>query len=271
MRAGFCREVSLETMEQPRHVLEGTRPEGARSEQDAARRVREMFSRIAPRYDLLNHVLSLQMDRLWRRRVARRFHAILERADSRVLDLCCGTGDLTSALAQSARARVFGSDFAHPMLVRAIQKMPGSALEGRNAPPGNSRFAEADALNLPYGDGRFDLVTSAFGFRNLASYERGLREMFRILRPRGEVGILEFAEPRGGILGPIYRFYFRRVLPRLGAAISGDAAAYSYLPQSVARFPSPEDLADLMKSVGFSEVRYEIWTTGIVALHRGRR
>jgi demethylmenaquinone methyltransferase/2-methoxy-6-polyprenyl-1,4-benzoquinol methylase len=250
-------------MEPRDSAVRGTRPAGAESEKDASRQIREMFSGIAPRYDLLNHILSMRLDGLWRRRVARRFRGILERPDARVLDLCCGTGDLTFALSAGARARVFGSDFAHPMLVLARQK----AERNHRALP----FFEADALTLPFQDGSFDLITTAFGFRNLANYESGLREMKRVLRPGGVVGILEFCEPRGKLFGPVYRFYFHNVIPRLGRAISGSATAYSYLPESVAKFPDPDALAALMMDVGFADVRYETWTFGTLALHTGRR
>jgi demethylmenaquinone methyltransferase/2-methoxy-6-polyprenyl-1,4-benzoquinol methylase len=253
-----------------RESLPGTRPEGASNEREAARQIREMFSRIAPRYDFLNHVLSLEMDRVWRRRATQRFGTILSRENARVLDLCCGTGDLLLALARGGRAKVFGSDFAHPMLVRAVEKWERL----RREPGGYQRegfLTEADALALPFGDGTFDLVTAAFGFRNLANYESGLREMLRVLRPGGEAGIVEFSEPRGGVFGPLFQFYFRSILPRLGRTISGDGSAYSYLPNSVARFPSPEELAKRMQEAGFSDVRFERWTGGAVTLHRGRR
>lgn len=244
----------------------GARPAGARDETEAAQQVREMFARIAPRYDFLNHLLSLGLDRLWRRRVAQRFRHILARDDARVLDLCCGTGDLTLALERAGRAAVIGTDFAHPMLVRAREK--AGRMNRRHSP---GAYAEADALTLPFADGSFDLVTVAFGFRNLANYERGLGEMCRVLRPGGELGILEFAEPRGTLLGPLYRFYFTKIIPRLGGAISGSPSAYSYLPSSVAEFPQPEELAALISRAGFRDVRYELWTIGSVALHTARR
>lgn len=243
-----------------RATASGTRPEGARDEQESAARVREMFSRIAPRYDFLNHLLSFQLDRVWRRRVVSRFRHILARADARVLDLCCGTGDLAIVLRRGGRAAVVGGDFAHPMLVRALEKT--EQLD-------SIAFVESDALRLPFADASFDLVTTAFGFRNLANYERGLREMRRVLAPGGEVSILEFSEARG-VFGPAYRFYLRRIVPRLGGAVSGSPAAYSYLPASVAQFPGPGELAAMMESAGFRSVRFERWTFGSVALHRGR-
>ncbi|HXN24513.1 MAG TPA: bifunctional demethylmenaquinone methyltransferase/2-methoxy-6-polyprenyl-1,4-benzoquinol methylase UbiE [Candidatus Dormibacteraeota bacterium] len=250
-------------------TLPGTRPPGTRGDREAAQSVRQMFGRIAPRYDFLNHALSLQMDRVWRRRVAKRFRNILLREHASVLDLCCGTGDLTAGLARSGRARVIGTDFAHPMLVQALRKCSLGRANHRVIP--RQLFAEADALALPFADHSFDLLTAAFGFRNLASYERGLLEMYRVLRPGGEVGILEFAEPRGRMFSALYRFYFRKILPSLGGAISGDRAAYTYLPDSVAKFPSPEALAALMEQVGFVNLSFERWTGGIVTLHRARR
>lgn len=241
----------------------GTQPEGAKNQEEASRQVREMFTRIAPRYDLLNHLLSAQMDRLWRARTARELKPILERPDTVVLDLCCGTGDLAFSLQRRAKARVLGADFSHSMLVRAREK----ALAADGLAP--LSFLEADALRLPFADGAFDLVTSAFGFRNLASYEDGLREIFRVLKPGGTIGILEFTEPAPGVLGDAYRFYCRTVLPRIGGWISGDAGAYAYLPKSVAQFFRPEEFAALLRRVGYVQVRYRLMTLGSVALHLG--
>jgi demethylmenaquinone methyltransferase / 2-methoxy-6-polyprenyl-1,4-benzoquinol methylase len=241
----------------------GTRYEGARDEQETSRRVREMFSGIAPRYDLLNHLLSLRFDSVWRKRVARRYAALLARADARVLDLCCGTGDLAIALGRNSAARITGVDFSHEMLALARGKAAAAKLP--------IEFVEADALRLPFGDGTFDLVTTAFGFRNLANYGEGLKEIRRVLRAGGEIAILEFCEPRGKIFGGLYRFYFRRILPGVGGVISGDSAAYSYLPRSVGRFPGPEELAELMDANGFEKVQFQLWTGGIVALHTGIR
>ena len=239
----------------------GTRPEGATSEADASRKVREMFTQIAPRYDLLNHLLSLQLDRVWRARTAKKLRGILERPDAVVLDLCCGTGDLTFALKRKAKARIIGADFAHTMLVRANAK---SVETGAGIP-----FLESDALQLPFADGSFDLVTAAFGFRNLANYEAGLCEMQRVLKPGGTIGILEFTEPPAGLFGDFYRWYFRKILPKVGGAISGNAGAYKYLPSSVGRFFRPEELCDLMRGVGFQNIDAAVWTGGTVALHTG--
>jgi demethylmenaquinone methyltransferase / 2-methoxy-6-polyprenyl-1,4-benzoquinol methylase len=257
--------------------LPGTRPAGTHDEREASARVREMFGRIAPRYDLLNHLLSFSLDHVWRRRTANQFAHILRRPDARVLDLCCGTGDLTFALARKRKvagvsgtaasgmpvAPVVGTDFVEPMLERANKK----ASDGAYA----AAFAAADSLNLPFADASFDLVTTAFGFRNLANYESGLREIARVLKRDAEVGILEFSEPRTGPMAAVFRFYFQHVLPRIGGAISGNSEAYAYLPGSVAKFPSPPELAVLMEKIGFREVRIASWNFGSVILHSARR
>jgi demethylmenaquinone methyltransferase/2-methoxy-6-polyprenyl-1,4-benzoquinol methylase len=249
-----------------RAALPGTRPAGAQDEASAAGQVREMFGRIAPRYDLLNRLLSLRLDVVWRKRVARRFRDLLARPDARVLDLCCGTGDLSLALAEmagAAGARIVGADFAHPMLARAQEKSRGRRLR--------AEFLEADALALPFAGESFDLVATAFGLRNLANYSTGLAEFRRILRPGGRAAILEFAEPRGALTSRLVHFYFHRMLPAIGGLISGDAQAYGYLPASVLRFPEPETLAELMKGAGFSAVRHERWMGGLVTLHTAQR
>src|SRR5258708_7469997 len=246
----------------------GTLPEGAVNEADASRRGRGMFTQIAPRYDLLNHVLSLQMDRMWRARTAKILRPILDRTDGKILDLCCGTGDLAFALSRRTKGRVWGADFAHTMLVRARAKSAEASLaNGRKEIP----FVESDALRLPFADGSFDLVTAAFGFRNLANYEAGLREIRRVLRADGTIAILEFTEPKPGWFGDLFRWYFRVILPRLGGMISGDKAAYTYLPKSVARFFQPEELKELMAKCGYSGVEARVWTGGTVALHTGRK
>jgi demethylmenaquinone methyltransferase/2-methoxy-6-polyprenyl-1,4-benzoquinol methylase len=250
--------------------VKGTRPEGSVSEADASKKVREMFTQIAPRYDLLNHLLSLQLDRLWRARTARLLKPVLDRPDALALDLCCGTGDLALALARAGKARVIGADFAHTMLVRAKEKSFSLAPSGQNA-AASMPFFESDALRLPFADSSFDLVTAAFGFRNLANYEVGLREIQRVLKPGGSIAILEFTEPPEGWLGDLYRWYFRKILPGVGGLISGDAGAYKYLPRSVARFFRPLELAALMSSVGYQSVEFRAWTLGTVALHTAIR
>lgn len=251
-------------MFEPEALPQGTKPDGAIDEQHASRKVREMFTRIAPRYDLLNHLLSAQMDRRWRARTAVELRPILQNSSALVLDLCCGTGDLSFALSRGARARIIGADFSHAMLTRANAKSVEESRTDWRIP-----FFEADALRLPFVDGSFDLVTTAFGFRNLANYQSGLKEILRILKPAGTLGILEFTEPAPGILGGAYRFYCQKVLPKIGGVVSGDPAAYAYLPKSVARFFRPDELAKLMEQVGYERVRYHLMTLGSVALHIG--
>lgn len=251
--------------------LKGTRPEGATTEAEASKKVREMFTQIAPSYDALNHILSLQTDRLWRARVAKLLHPILANLDALVLDLCCGTGDLTLALRNAGKARVIGADFAHTMLVRARRKSQFVPSHSGLTPPPALEVIEADALRLPFADASFDLVTSAFGFRNLVNYEAGLREIQRVLKPGGTVAILEFMEPPEGPLGNLYRWYFTKVLPRIGSLISGHPSAYTYLPNSVARFFRPLELASLMVFVGYESVDFKEWTMRTVALHTAVR
>src|SRR5271168_847347 len=218
-------------------MVVGAVPKGAPDPDAAARAVREMFTSIAPRYDLLNHVLSFNVDRLWWRRTAHTFAQILTQPDCRVLDLCCGTGDMTFALRKQAgncAPQILGADFSHAMLQRAHSKsLDKVSTKEKFVIP---HWVEADALSLPFPDHSFNLVTSAFGFRNLADYDAGLREIVRILRPGGECGILDFSEPRG-IIGRFYRLYFKQVLPRLGTVLSGVRGPYAYLPDSVERFP----------------------------------
>jgi demethylmenaquinone methyltransferase/2-methoxy-6-polyprenyl-1,4-benzoquinol methylase len=239
--------------------MSGTTPQGARDEQEAARWVRGMFGGIAHRYDLANHLLSANIDRYWRARTVRRVRPVLERAEARVLDVCCGTADL--ALALSRRHAVLASDFCHPMLVIARQKIA----QRRAA----AAVFESDAIRLPLRDASLDLITVGFGFRNLASYEAGLAEMRRVLRPGGMAAILEFSQPPNRAFAALYHFYSRRILPLIGHAITGSRQAYEYLPESVRKFPSAEDLAARMLAAGFASVEFERMTGGIVALHVG--
>ena len=250
-----------------KETVVGAAPAGARDRRAAAAAVRDMFTSIAPRYDLLNHVLSFNIDRMWWRRTARVFRDILVRPDVRVLDLCCGTGDMTFALrrqAGEASTEIVGADFSHAMLQRAAVKSAGARSGSR---PG---WIEADALNLPFPSAHFDLVTSAFGFRNLADYDAGLSEILRVLRPGGECGILDFGEPQG-MMGAIYRIYFKQVLPRVGAMISGVRGPYSYLPASVERFPKPDEMLARMKRAGFAEATWTPYSFGIAGLYRGKK
>jgi len=256
--------MTVTAPQQPKQRAQGASPAGAGDPQAAAQAVRQMFSDIAPRYDLLNHVLSMNVDRLWWWRAARKFDAILKDPSARVLDLCCGTGDMSFALQRRAQAgaRIVGADFAHPMLRRASLKS--------SSMPKPPAWIEADALRLPFPDGAFSLVTSAFGFRNLASYDDGLKEILRVLRPGGECGILECSEPEGP-LGAAYRLYFRHVLPKIGTALSGVRGPYDYLPNSVERFPKPPEMLERMRSAGFSGAEWTPYTFGIAGLFWGRK
>ncbi len=238
--------------------MKGTTPEGASGELEAARWVRSMFGRVARRYDLLNHLLSFNLDRRWRARTAARLKDVLAGSRAPVLDICCGTGDLALALEAAHGAPVFALDFSRPMLERAARKGLASCL------------LEADALQLPIAGASLGLVTVAFGLRNFAHWERGLAEMRRVLQPGGVAAILEFSRPPNRLFAALYDFYSRRLLPLIGGLISGSREAYTYLPDSVRKFPDAEDLARLMLRAGFTEVQYERMTGGIVALHLGR-
>ena len=252
--------MSVPIKAEPDRVI-GAAPAGAADEASAAHAVQQMFDEISPRYDLLNHVLSMNVDRFWWWRTARAFRSKLSLPGARALDLCCGTGDMAAALRrQGSAAEIVGADFSRGMLSRGARKFESS----RIAP------VEADALRLPFPDQSFDLVVSAFGFRNLANYEIGLNEICRVLRPGGEVGILDFSEP-GGLFGKVYGFYFRTVLPRIGTLISGVRGPYSYLPASVARFPQPEKMMERMRTVGYQNVSWQPYNFGIAGLYRGRK
>jgi len=241
----------------------GAKPAGSQDELSAALAVRQMFNSIAPRYDLLNHVLSANVDRLWWRRAARRFRSVLADPDAAVLDVCCGTGDMTMALLKhrprGARP-VLAADFAREMLARGARKF-------------NERGAvalEADALHLPLGAGSLDLIVTAFGFRNLANYEAGLREFARVLKPGGQLGILEFSEP-SGLMGKAYAVYFRRVLPAIGRLICGREGPYNYLPSSVGSFPPPEEMLAMMRAAGYQDCTWRPYTFGIAGLYTAQR
>jgi demethylmenaquinone methyltransferase/2-methoxy-6-polyprenyl-1,4-benzoquinol methylase len=241
--------------------MSGSTPQGSRNEQEAAHWVRGMFGRVAHRYDFANHLLSFNIDRYWRAHTVRRTRDILDRPEARVLDICCGTGDLVLALAKRGRP-VLGSDFCHPMLVAAQAKI------GRRHAP--AVLFESDALVLPLRDASLDLITVAFGFRNLANYQSGLLEMRRVLRPGGMAAILEFTQPPNAAFAALYNLYSRRVLPWIGGLISGSRDAYTYLPESVRKFPIAPELATMMRRAGFADVSFEYLTGGIVALHLGR-
>jgi len=245
----------------------GATPAGVDPRNDAAvaRNIREMFGRIAPRYDLLNRLLSMRVDQYWRRFLVRKVRDYLWEPERKVLDLCCGTGDLLIALEAERyrltgiRNNILGSDFCRPMLTAARYKLARRDMA--------SPLFEADALTVPLPDASVDLITIAWGFRNLASYERGLDEMHRLLRPGGCLAILEFSTPTNRLWGPLFEFYFRRILPALGNTISGSGQAYSYLQQSVRNFLTPEELANAARSRGFQRVEYYPLTGGISVLH----
>jgi demethylmenaquinone methyltransferase/2-methoxy-6-polyprenyl-1,4-benzoquinol methylase len=240
----------------------GTTPEGARSEAEASRWVRAMFGRVAHRYDLANHLLSANIDRSWRSHTVGKVRDLLARPEARVLDLACGTGDLLMAMEREAKRQLIGSDFCHPMLTGAAAKLKRAAMK--------SALLEADAMSLPLGDGSLDLITIAFGYRNLANYRTGLAEMRRVLRPGGALAILEFTQPPNRAFAALYNWYSRRILPVIGGAISGAPEAYRYLPESVRKFPEAPELAEMMRQAGFGSVEWEYLTLGIVALHIGR-
>ncbi len=241
----------------------GTTPRGAANERQAAEYVRGMFGRVAGRYDLLNHLLSFQIDRYWRARTVAQTEEVLRRPDALAMDLCCGTGDLLLALRAAAhtQARVLGGDFCHPMLAEAQKKAAQRRVE--------TPLLECDALNLPFADRSLDLITVAFGFRNFTNYRGGLQELNRVLKPGGILAILEFSTPPNPLFRALYRFYSMRILPAIGGMVSGDSDAYKYLPESVRKFPGAEALAAEMADAGFIRVRFTRLTFGVVALHIG--
>jgi demethylmenaquinone methyltransferase/2-methoxy-6-polyprenyl-1,4-benzoquinol methylase len=248
----------------------GAKPQGTTDEAAAAQAVRQMFDSIAPRYDLLNHVLSANVDRLWWRRTARRFRPILANPNAAILDICCGTGDMTMALLKHRPQNsqpILAADFAREMLTRGAQKF---GAQTQSAAQPYAIPLEADALHLPLKSASLDLIVTAFGFRNLANYQAGLREFHRVLKPGGQLGILEFSEP-GGLVGKAYAVYFRRVLPAIGRLICGRNGPYNYLPTSVGNFPPPAQMLALMQSTGFSESAWQPYTFGIAGLYTATR
>lgn len=218
-----------------------------------------MFDRIAPRYDLMNRLMAFGLDGRWRRLAAAAADVSL---GSRALDVCTGTGDLAFELATRVgpSGAAVGVDFSEEMLTRARAKA-----EARRLP---ATFQTADALALPFDDDAFDGATVAFGARNLADLDRGLAEMTRVVRPAGRVVVLEITTPRH--LRALHGLWFDRIVPRLGALVGGDRAAYGYLPASAKRFPAPPDLANRMAAAGLDDVRWRTFMGGIVALHHGR-
>jgi demethylmenaquinone methyltransferase/2-methoxy-6-polyprenyl-1,4-benzoquinol methylase len=252
----------------------GAHPTGVSSPAAAAKSIQQMFDAIAPRYDLLNHLLSVGIDRLWWTRTARAVRPILARPEAVVLDLCCGTGDMTLALDKlrpqplltthnphtTTVSPILAVDFSRNMLALAQPKFAGR----------NIRSIEADALHLPFADASIDLVTCSFGFRNLASYPDGLAELYRVLRPAGQIAILDFNQPTG-IMGALYNLYFKFLLPLLGRLISRDPSAYTYLPESVARFPRPPRMIELIAAAGFTTPIWVPYTFGVAGLYRATK
>jgi demethylmenaquinone methyltransferase/2-methoxy-6-polyprenyl-1,4-benzoquinol methylase len=227
-------------------------------------RVQEMFRQIAPRYDLMNHLLSANVDRYWRWRAVRQLKMT---AGSPILDTCTGTGDLAFAIAKRApeSVQVVGTDFCHAMLEIARDK------DGKRA-SATTRFLEADSQSLPFADDRFQCVTVAFGLRNVTDTQRGLDEMTRVCRPGGQVMVLEFSRPRVPGLRQLYGFYFTRILPRVGQMFArNDKSAYSYLPESVGQFPDYEALAEKMEAAGLTSVRFTPLTFGIATIYVGSK
>ncbi len=241
----------------------GSRPVGV-AESDVAGHVRAMFSAVAPHYDRANHLLSAATDIYWRHQAARRIARELP-VRAKVLDICCGTGDMSFALARRLHTgqALWAADFTHAMLLEGRRKA------ARHKSTGPSGWIEADALRLPWPDGSLDAVMTGYGFRNLTGYEAGLREFHRVLKPGGRLYILEFYRPELPVLKPLYEWYFSHILPRLGHWLTGRRAAYEYLPRSVAHFATVHELVGWMRTAGFAEVEFRRLTGGITALHWG--
>lgn len=235
----------------------------ANDEKKHAKAVREMFSGIAGKYDLVNHLVSANIDKRWRRKVSEFLSAVISDPDAKVLDVACGTGDLSIELRRSGKAKVIGTDFCRPMLAIAEEK----SNDGSYGIP----FVEGDGLNLAFADGTFDAVTVAFGLRNFSNWERGLEELHRVLKPGGRLAILEFSSSAVPGFRQVFRFYFSSILPRIGGLVSGSRGAYEYLPDSVSKFPDQKGLAAMMRQIGFSNVEYKNLTGGIAAIHSGTK
>jgi demethylmenaquinone methyltransferase / 2-methoxy-6-polyprenyl-1,4-benzoquinol methylase len=241
----------------------GTTPPGASDEKHASEWVERMFAGIAPRYDLLNHLLSFNIDRSWRKALLEKVRPALDDPRSVVLDLCCGTGDVYLDFSAAGKAQTIGADFCHPMLTAAYSKATR-----KNVRPA---LLEADALTLPFADGQLDCVSIAFGFRNLANYNAGLAELLRVLKPGGTAAILEFSHPSNIFVKLGYGLYSRVILPTVGTIVSGSREAYTYLPSSIRKFPRAANLAEMMRSTGFARAEFQLLTGGIAALHTGTK
>ncbi len=246
-----------------REFASGTTPPGTDGEKQASRWVERMFTHIAPRYDLLNHLLSFNVDRSWRRVLLKKAAPVLENPDALVLDLCCGTGDVLLDFQKVAKARIYGADFCHPMLIATQRKAQGRCF---SAP-----LSYADALALPLAGNSLDLIAVSFGFRNLTNYRAGLAELYRVLRPGGQLLILEFSHPSSLLVRAGYGLYSQIVLPLIGSMISGSREAYDYLPDSIRKFPRAPQLSELMQAAGFRQTEFQLLTGGIAALHVGTK
>lgn len=232
-------------------------------ELEHARKVREMFGRISTKYDFLNHFLSVNTDKRWRKLVRKRLSDILSDKNAVVLDVACGTGDLSVELQKHSKAKVFGTDFCRPMLSIAATK---NSTENLSIP-----YIEGDAMTLPFPDDFFDALTIAFGLRNLSNWNDGLIELKRIIKPGGKLVVLEFSEPIVPGFRQLYSFYFNKVLPKIGGVFSGEQSAYQYLSDSVSKFPNQKELQMMMLEIGFSDVEYKNLTGGIAAIHIGTK
>ena len=232
-------------------------------ELEHAAAVREMFAGIAGKYDFLNHFLSVNTDKRWRRLVRRKLEKELNNPAALILDVACGTGDLAVELQQNALGKVIGTDFCRPMLAIAAQKNPKNNL--------TIPYIEADGMNLSFPDETFDAVTIAFGLRNFSNWLAGLKELRRIVKTGGKLAILEFSTPIVPGFKQVFNLYFTQVLPRIGGAVSGSRGAYEYLPDSVSRFPDQKNLVKMMREVGFENVEYKNLTGGIAAIHVGKK
>ncbi|MDQ2747778.1 MAG: bifunctional demethylmenaquinone methyltransferase/2-methoxy-6-polyprenyl-1,4-benzoquinol methylase UbiE [Acidobacteriota bacterium] len=225
--------------------------------------VREMFSGIATKYDFLNHFLSVNVDKRWRRLVAKKLKSVLENPSALVLDVACGTGDLSLELQKNTGGKVIGTDFCRPMLAIAFDKNEKAETK--------IPYLEADGMNLAFADETFDAVTIAFGLRNFSNWQNGLVELRRVLKVGGKLAVLEFSTPLVPGFRQAFQFYFSNILPRIGGVVSGSRGAYEYLPDSVARFPDQKNLVKMMQETGFKAVEYKNLTGGIAALHIGTR
>jgi len=219
-----------------------------------------MFATIARRYDLLNHLLSANIDKRWRRVVANSLEGKIKRDGARILDVASGTGDLAATLLEVTGAEVVATDFCRPMLDIAAEKIGHDVT-----------LVESDALRLPFRDGSFDAVTIGFGLRNVANVQTGLAELGRVLRSGGWLAVLEFSRPGNAAVRAVFGTYFTRILPVMGGIVSGSRSAYTYLPDSVKRFPDQHELKAMIEQAGFKEVSFENLTGGIAALHVGRK